>query len=147
MKENFQEKTHYPQFLVTKLIRLCPTQRSSILFELQGHVMRLLLHREASTVISEAFELYANAYERSILVRDFYGKETALFANTVNNEEDKDRARKGLKEVLEGVTEERRKRVLNATKENIVTMYVPRDFQLFQLTPIRLDSTTRIKVL
>lgn len=109
--------------------------------------MRLLLHREASTVISEAFELYANAYERSILVRDFYGKETALFANTVNNEEDKDRARKGLKEVLEGVTEERRKRVLNATKENIVTMYVPRGFQLFPLTPIRLDSTTRIKVL
>lgn len=94
--------------------------------------MRLLLHREATTVISEAFEIHANAYERSILVRDFYGKETALFASSVKNEDDKERARRGLKEVLEGVSEERRKRVMNATKENIVTMCVPVPFSFLQ---------------
>jgi pumilio homology domain family member 6 len=94
------------------------------LFELQGHVLRLLLHREASSVIADAFELYANAYERFILVRDFYGKETMLFSDALGSEQDKERAKAGLKGVLEGVSEERRRRVLNATKENIVTMYV-----------------------
>ena len=41
--------------------------------------MRLLLHREASSVLADAFELYANAYERSILLKDLYGKEAQLF--------------------------------------------------------------------
>lgn len=106
--------------------------------------MRLLLHREASNVISEAFELYANAYERSILVRDFYGKETALFTTAEKSEEGRERARKGLKGVLEGVSEERRRRVLNATKENIVTMWAFSNSTDF-LTHLSPDSITQIK--
>lgn len=108
---------------MTKLIRFCPSQRISILAELRGHVLRLLLHREASSVIADAFELYANAYERSLLVRDFYGKEVALFSSsTVGSEADRDKAKKGLKGVLEGASSDRRTRILNATKENIMTM-------------------------
>lgn len=121
------------QFLVTKLIRLCPSHRPSILLEFQGNILRLLLHREASSVLADAFELYANAYERTILLRDFYGKETALFSLTSGSTEDKERARKGLKGILEGVEGERRKRVLGALKENLVTMFVSSFVRIFTL--------------
>ena len=84
--------------------------------------MRLLLHREASSVLADAFELYANAYERSILLKDFYGKEAALFTVTLGSDEEKEKSKKGLKGVLEGTDKERRKRILNAVKENLTTM-------------------------
>ena len=108
---------------MTKLIRFCPSHRTPILTEFRGHVLRLLLHREASSVIADAFELYANAYERSILARDLYGKEAALFSSsTVGSEADKEKAKKGLKGILEGISTEQRTRILNATKDNIMTM-------------------------
>ena len=69
--------------------------------------MRLLLHREASSVLADAFELYANAYERSILLKDFYGKEASLFTVTIGSDEEKERSKKGLKGVLEGTDKER----------------------------------------
>ena len=56
--------------------------------------MRLLLHREASSVLADAFELYANAYERSILLKDFYGKEAALFTVTLGSDEEKEKSKK-----------------------------------------------------
>lgn len=85
-------------------------------------MLRLLLHREATSVLADAFELYANAYERTILLRDFYGKEANLFSVTQGSEEDKERAKKGLKGLLEGVDSERRRRLLNAVKENLITV-------------------------
>lgn len=112
----------YSKFLVTKLIRLCPSHRTSILLEFQTHVLRLLLHREATSVLADAFELYANAYERTILLRDFYGKEANLFSFTTGSAEDKERAKKGLSGILEGVDNERRRRTLNALKDNLVTI-------------------------
>jgi pumilio family protein 6 len=89
-------------------------------------VQRLLLHREASSVLADAFDLYANAYERTILLRDFYGRETALFSGTGSTDDDKERAKKGLQGVLDapGMDEEKRRRVLAAVKGNLVTMYV-----------------------
>ena len=90
--------------------------------EFQGSILRLLLHREASTVLADAFELYANAYERSLLMKDFYGKEATLVSITAGSEEEKERSKKGLKGLLEGVDKERRRRLMNALKENLVTM-------------------------
>lgn len=110
------------QFLVTKLIRTCPGHRPSILLEFRGSVVRLLLHRESSSVIADAYELYANAYERALLVRDFYGKEVALFSAGASGEPDekeKAQVKKGLAGVVEGVDAERRKRILAAVKENL----------------------------
>jgi len=74
--------------------------------------------------LADAFELYANAYERTILLRDFYGKETALFSITTGSDEDKERAKRGLRGVLEGLEGERRKRVMGSVRENLVMMYV-----------------------
>jgi pumilio homology domain family member 6 len=83
-----------------------------------------LLHREASRVLADSFELYANSYERTLLLRDFYGKEIALFSLTLGSEQDKELAKKGLRGAIEGVDNERKKRVLNAVKENLVAMCV-----------------------
>jgi pumilio family protein 6 len=82
----------------------------------------MLLHREASSVLADAFELYANAYERTILLREFYGKEAALFSLTSGSDEEKERAKKGLSGVLEGADTERRRRILAAVKDNLITM-------------------------
>jgi pumilio family protein 6 len=112
--------------------------------EFQGQVLRLLLHREATSVLADAFELYTNAYERTLLVRDFYGKETALFTVTRGSEEDKERSRKGLSGVLEGADAERRKRVLSSMKDALTSMLVAAT-QNSQLADCPLASTTRIK--
>ncbi|KAF7419498.1 pumilio domain member 6 [Pleurotus ostreatus] len=113
----------YSKFLVSKLIRLCPTHRASILTEFEGHVIRLLLHREASSVLADAFELWANSYERTILVREFYGKEAALFATDNGGEVDKAKARGGLKGILDGSSVEQKKRIMNATKDSLVKIF------------------------
>lgn len=84
----------------------------------------MLLHRESSSVLADAFELYSNAYERTILLREFYGKEAALFNTTSGSDADKERAKKGLVGVLEGADAEQRKRILGAVKDNLVNMYV-----------------------
>lgn len=84
----------------------------------------MLLHREASGVLADAFELYANAYERALLLRDFYGKETALFTVTSGSDVDRERAKRGLQGVLEGVDGERRRRVMVAVKENLMAVCV-----------------------
>ena len=114
---------------MTKLIRLCPKHRTSILLEFRGHVVRLLLHREATSVIADAYELYANAFERALLLFDFYGKEVALFSASAlakgaqADTKEKEQLKKGLKGVLEGADSERRKRILNAVKENLELVY------------------------
>jgi pumilio homology domain family member 6 len=90
------------QFLVIKLIRFCPSLRQSIFLEFRHRILRLLLHREASGILATAFDLYANAYERSLLSRDFYGKEVALFSSAAGSEQYKEQGLGGL-HLLEGV--------------------------------------------
>ena len=82
----------------------------------------MLLHKEASSVLADAFELYANAYERTILLREFYGKEASLFTVTLGSDEEKERSKKGLGGVLEGIDAERRRRILGSVKDNLITM-------------------------
>ncbi|KAH9475808.1 Pumilio homology domain family member 6 [Psilocybe cubensis] len=125
LKGKFKDlaQNKYSKFLVTKLIKLCPSHRASILYEFQPYVLRMLLHRESSSVLADSFELYANAYERTILLREFYGKEAGLFSLTSGSEEDKERAKKGLSGVLEGADNERRRRILGAVKDNLATIF------------------------
>lgn len=79
--------------------------------------------------------MYANAYERQLLVNDFYGKEVALFSSNTKgsvtaDENERAELRKGLKGVLEGVDAERKKRILAAVKENIDLVSVPLSTQM-----------------
>ena len=73
-------------------------------------------------MLADAFELHANAYERSILLRDFYGKEATLFSSGQGTEAEREKAKEGLRGLLEGIERDRRKRILNAVKENLATM-------------------------
>ncbi|KAH9855555.1 ARM repeat-containing protein [Lenzites betulinus] len=125
LKGKYRElaQSKYSKFLITKLVRLCPAYRAEILREFQGHVMRMLLHREATSVLADAFELYANAYERSILLRDFYGKEASLFTVTAGSEEEKERSKQGLRGLMVGLEGDRRRRVMNSLKDNLVTIF------------------------
>lgn len=59
--------------------------------------------------------MYASPADKARLLREFYGKEVALF------ETDKG-GRLGLHGVLDGLDEERKKRILGALKENIQKM-------------------------
>ncbi|KAG8678229.1 pumilio domain member 6 [Ceratobasidium sp. 394] len=105
----------YGKFLVTKLIRYCSTHRSAILSEFHSHVIRLLLHREASPILADAYDLHASAAERNLLLRDFYGKEVALFDSAAIQ-------KAGLWGALENAAPERRKRVLGSVAESLMLM-------------------------
>ena len=107
-------------------------QRPVIVDELRGHILRLVVHHEAGRVIADIYELYTNAYERAVLVRNFYGEEVALFeggTGTKNvskagkvlevSEEEKNKLKLGLAGILEGAEEEKKKRILAAVKENV----------------------------
>ncbi|KAH8107264.1 ARM repeat-containing protein [Phellopilus nigrolimitatus] len=129
LKGRFKElaQSRYSKFLVTKLIRSCPAHRAALLLEFRGAVVRLLLHREAGAVLADAYELHANAFERALLLHDFYGREAALFAAPAlaggaaarADEREKAQLKKGLAGVLEGADAERRRRILAAVKENV----------------------------
>ncbi|GAB1522928.1 Pumilio y domain member 6 [Rhizoctonia solani] len=106
----------YGKFLVTKLIRYCNAHRTAILSEFHNHVIRLLLHREASPIIADAFDLYASTGERNLLLRDFYGKEVALFDSASIQTG-------GLRAALEHAAPERRKRILASVAETLMQIF------------------------
>ncbi|KAG8903928.1 pumilio domain member 6 [Tulasnella sp. 403] len=109
-------RSKYSKHLVVKLLRYCPSQRSAILSEFHGRVISLLLHREATGSISDAFELYASSSERNLLIRDFYGREVALFdTDTVKSG--------GLAAVLRNADEQRRNRLLGALKASLIKIF------------------------
>jgi len=80
-------------------------------------VQQLLLHREASSAL-------ADAYECSILPRVSYGRETVFFFGSNSTGEDKEC--KGALGVFctPSMYEERRKKALGAMKRNLVLIYV-----------------------
>lgn len=131
-----------------------PNLRSSILAEFHGQVLRLLLHREASPIIAEAYELYANATERDRLLVDLLGKEVSLFQipSSVKPESAKEAQSqsRGLKAALQNVDAERKKRVLLALKENLINMCVDtavsNSFQVILLTVPKLSVASIILI-
>ncbi|KAG8855333.1 pumilio domain member 6 [Tulasnella sp. 330] len=116
-------QARYSKFLVSKLIRYCPIHRPSILAEFHGKVIRSILHRETTDIIADAYELHANAIERNLLLRDFYGREVEMF----DSEKVKVGGLKALLESGDGVSEEvneaRKKRIFGSMKDNLLTIF------------------------
>ena len=123
------------QFLVAKLAHLCPSRRLSMIMEFRSHVVRLLLHREASQIIADIFELHTNAMERVVLLRDFYGREAALLPLPHKGEEATKDGRSGLSVVLQNASVEQRKRILASLSENLTLMLVCPLFPMSVLYP------------
>jgi hypothetical protein len=104
--------------------------------EFRSHVIRLLLHREASQIIADIYDLHANATERAILLCDFYGREAALLPLPEKGEDPSRDGRGGLPETLQRATEEQRKRILTSLRENLVLMLVLSSSVVLSITPI-----------
>ncbi|KAI9457592.1 ARM repeat-containing protein [Lactarius psammicola] len=113
----------YSKFLVSRLARHCPSYRLPMIMEFRSHVPRLLLHREASQVIADIYELHTNSAERAILLRDFYGREAALLPLNLSSEDTTKDVRGGLPVVLRGASEDQRRRILASLKENLDLMF------------------------
>jgi pumilio family protein 6 len=123
------------QFLVAKLAHFCPSQRLSMIMEFRSHVVRLLLHREASQIIADIFELHTNATERAVLLRDFYGREAALLPLPHKGDEATKNGRSGLSVVLQNASAEQRRRILASLSENLNLMLVCPLFRMSVLYP------------
>lgn len=57
------------------------------------------------------------------MLRDFYGKEASLFTITAGSDMEKELSKRGLPGILESVEGDRKKRVLSALKESLVTIF------------------------
>jgi pumilio family protein 6 len=118
-----------------------------MIMELRSHVIRLLLHREASQIIADIYELHANAKERAILLREFYGREASLLPLPRESEAATKDGRGNLPMVLQGASEEQRRRILASLRENLDLMLVRFLFYSFYIFPRIAGSTTRTKAL
>ena len=142
------------QFLVLKLARHCHSHCLPMIMEFRSHVIRLLLHREASQIIADIYELHANATERSILLRDFYGREAALLPLPQKDDDATKDVRGGLPVILQSANEGQRRRILTSLKENLDLMLVyslscfasPLPRVSGSTTPIRALSDTRLSI-
>src|SRR5690606_518653 len=68
-------KSMYGRFIVLRILRYCSKYRAEIIKEFYGKVRQLIRHKEASTIIEEAYSIYANSTQRSALIQEFYGPE------------------------------------------------------------------------
>jgi pumilio family protein 6 len=93
------------------------------------------LHREASQIVADIYDLHANATERAILLRDFYGREAALLPLPSKSEDSTRQGRSGLSATLQGETEEQRRRILSSLKENLDLMLVCTLMSVLHINP------------
>ncbi|KAI7823222.1 armadillo-type protein, partial [Gamsiella multidivaricata] len=72
-------KSMYGRFIVVKILHYCQKYREAIIKEFYGKVRQLIKHKEASTIIEDAYSIYANSAQRAALIQEFYGPEFRLF--------------------------------------------------------------------
>ncbi|KAF9352865.1 pumilio domain member 6 [Mortierella sp. AD094] len=72
-------KSMYGRFIVVKILHYCQKYREAIIKEFYGKVRQLIKHKEASSIIEDAYSIYANSAQRAALIQEFYGPEFRLF--------------------------------------------------------------------
>ncbi|KAI1308178.1 hypothetical protein EDD11_004333 [Mortierella claussenii] len=72
-------KSMYGRFIVVKILNYCQKYREAIIKEFYGKVRQLIKHKEASSIIEDAYSIYANSAQRAALIQEFYGPEFRLF--------------------------------------------------------------------
>ncbi|KAF9103757.1 pumilio domain member 6 [Mortierella sp. GBA35] len=107
-------KSMYGRFIVVKILHYCQKYREAIIKEFYGKVRQLIRHKEASTIIEDAYSTYANSAQRAGLIQEFYGPEFRIFKvedkKTLSdilaqNPSKKDNIMKHLMETLKGCME------------------------------------------
>lgn len=114
-----------------KLIRYCPSIRPLLIPALAPHLTSLLFHADASTPLSDFFDLWATSKERKLLVRGFYPKEVQIFDGQGVGAKGKNAGASAGEDVknLEGILQDMgdgkgRERVLDGIEKTVVDVYV-----------------------
>ncbi|KIR26820.1 pumilio domain-containing protein [Cryptococcus deuterogattii LA55] len=112
-------ESKYSKFLMSKLIRYCPSVRPLLIPHLAPQLLNLLNHAHAVTPLSDLYELWASAKERRLLVRGFYPREVKIFDGAKQGVEVK-----GLEASLEDMGEGKgRERVLDAIEKTVLDVF------------------------
>lgn len=73
-------KIKYARFFVLKILRYgTRAQKDHVISSLKGRVVKLMKHKIASDVVELAYNDYANAKQRSMMVQEFFGPQFRLF--------------------------------------------------------------------
>lgn len=73
-------KITYSRFFVLKILRYgSRAQKDHVIDSLKGKVVKLMKHKIASDVVELAYNDYANAKQRSMMVQEFFGPQFRLF--------------------------------------------------------------------
>ncbi|KAK8406690.1 hypothetical protein O3P69_007338 [Scylla paramamosain] len=73
-------KIKYARFFVLKILRYgTRAQKDHVINSLKGQVVKLMKHKIASDVVELAYNDYANAKQRSMMVQEFFGPQFRLF--------------------------------------------------------------------
>lgn len=107
-------ESKYSKFLMSKLIRYCPSIRPLLVPVIAKNITSLLFHAHAIQPISDFYDLYASAKERRGLVRGFYPREVAIFDSADIQ---------GLEQALESAPEAGRTRILEGVEKSVLDIF------------------------
>ncbi|WVR05080.1 hypothetical protein IAU60_002092 [Kwoniella sp. DSM 27419] len=112
-------ESQYSKFLMSKLIKYCPSIRPLLIPQLAPHLLNLLNHAHAVAPLSDFYDLYASAKERRLLVRGFYPREVKIFDGAKQGAEVK-----GLEGSLEDIGDGKgRERVLDLVEKTVLDVF------------------------
>ncbi|WRT67016.1 uncharacterized protein IL334_003982 [Kwoniella shivajii] len=113
-------ESKYSKFLMSKLIRYCPSIRPLLIPQLAPHLLNLLNHAHAVAPLSDFYDLYASSKERKLLVRGFYPREVKIFDGAKQGIEVK-----GLEGALEDIGNDGkgRERVLDGIEKTVLDVF------------------------
>lgn len=111
-------ESKYSKFLMSKLIRYCPSMRPLLVPVISRHLASLLFHADAVQPVSDFYDLWASAKERRLLVRGFYPREIAIFDGGKAGADVP-----GLEGSLEATNEAGRERVLDAVERTVLDVF------------------------
>ncbi|WVN85230.1 uncharacterized protein L203_100375 [Cryptococcus depauperatus CBS 7841] len=112
-------ESKYSKFLMSKLIRYCPSIRPLLIPHLAPHLLTLLNHAHAVAPLSDFYDLYASAKERRMLVRGFYPREVKIFDGAKQGAE-----ARGLEVSLEELGDGKgRERVLDLVEKTVLQVF------------------------
>lgn len=111
-------ESKYSKFLMSKLIRYCPSIRPLLIPVISRNLTSLLFHADAVQPISDFYDLWASAKERRLLVRGFYPREISIFDGGKTGADVP-----GLEGSLEQTNEAGRERVLDTVEKTVIEVF------------------------
>ncbi|WWC85370.1 uncharacterized protein L201_000233 [Kwoniella dendrophila CBS 6074] len=117
-------ESKYSKFLMSKLIRYCPSIRPLLIPKLTPNLLNLLNHSNAVTPLSDFYDLYSSSKERKLLVRGFYPRELKVFDGVTKQGQNQDQVQT-LENFLEDIGNDGkgRERILDGIEKTILDVF------------------------